>query len=67
MQSADATGKRLRSSETVLRAQRGQTGLDRLWAELAMRSLGLHGDKQLPQQPSWVRIATLLLESSNAY
>ena len=65
---ADATGKLLRSSETRLMGLgglRAQTGFDRLWAELAVRSLGLRCDKALPlkqAQPSWDRIASLLLE-----
>jgi len=68
---ADVTGKRLRCSETGLRAARGlapKTGLDRLWVELAVRSLGcgaLQGDKPLPlrkAEPSWNRIASLLLD-----
>jgi hypothetical protein len=62
---ADATGKLLRSSETRLVSLAPQTGLDRMWVELAVRSLGLRCDK-IPRlraaQPSWGRIASLLLE-----
>ena len=70
MQAADATGNRLRSSETTVRALPAQTGLDRMWAELAMRSLGLHADTCGPvrdAQPSWGRIAALLLESTHPF
>ena len=65
MQTADATGTRQRCSETTLHGLRAQTGIERMWAELAVRSLGLHAES-LPlreAQPSWGRIATLLLES----
>ena len=69
---ADITGTRLRSSGTGLRAWRGlrelhaQRGLDRMWGEVAIRSLGLQGDEPSPlrdPQPSWNRIAWLLLDS----
>ena len=62
---ADATGKLLRSSETRLVSLAPQTGLGRLWVELAVRSLGLRNDKAAAlrkAQPSWGRIALLLLE-----
>ena len=62
---ADGTGKWLRTSETRLEGLSTQTGLDRLWVELAVRSLGLRSDKRVPLRqthPSWGRIAALLLE-----
>ena len=72
MQSADATGARLRCSEPSVRALRAQTGLERLWVELAVRSLGLSVDGSVPlrlkeAQPSWGRIAALLLESGQPF
>lgn len=61
---ADATGKLLRSSETRLVSLTPQTGLGRLWVELAVRSLGLRCKPAALRQaqPSWGRIASLLLE-----
>lgn len=62
---ADVTGRRPRTSETRVVGLAPKTGFDRLWDELAVRSLGLRWDKPLPlrdAQPSWGRIAALLLE-----